>query len=224
MLGDDEVSPTRPSLLGSEDYHPLPMPGPCFCSAVPRLLAFLAVPLSNPREEADGPHFLCTNQGGICSLTDTSPLTYVSSHIHYSFSLRWAAVKGREQSGGWAGEEDAGWRDESLSCSAPAASSSQCSSVPQSFIPRQGSPCNIWVKPNSSMLCFLLPVLSHSSPPSFLFSGDNWGQTIWTAEWVSSRGDSSPVRGPRGCLKVRWKINVSGWAVINIKMCRLTNS
>lgn len=94
------------SLLCAENSLSPPLPTqhlkPVFaCSTVPRLLAFLARPLSNPREEADGPGFLCTNQGGICSLTDTSPLTHVSSHIHYSFSLRWAAVKGRVQSGGW---------------------------------------------------------------------------------------------------------------------------
>lgn len=58
----------------------------------PWLLAFLARPLSDSGKEADGPGFLCTNQGGICSLTDTSPLTRVSSHIHYSSSARWAAL------------------------------------------------------------------------------------------------------------------------------------
>lgn len=57
-------------------------------SVVPWLLAFLTRPLSDSGGEADGPSFLCTNQGGICSLTDTSPLTWVSSHIHYSSSAR----------------------------------------------------------------------------------------------------------------------------------------
>lgn len=109
------------------------------CSVVPWLLAFLARSLSNPREEADGLGFLCTNQGGICSLTDMSPLTYVSSRIHYSSSPRWAAVKGREQSGGCAGEgeEDTAW-------GAPAANSSRYSSVSQPFIQRTS--CKIWVK------------------------------------------------------------------------------
>lgn len=63
----------------------------------------LARPLSDSGGEADGPGFLCTNQGGICSLTDMSPLTQVSSHIHYSSSARWAAVKASEQSGRWVG-------------------------------------------------------------------------------------------------------------------------
>lgn len=143
MWGDDKVSAPAVglSLLGAKDYHPPPW-CLCLCYTVPGLLAFLARPLSNPREEADGPGFLCTNQGGICSLTDTSPLTHVSGHIHYSSSLRWAAVKGREQSGGWAGEleEDEGWGGECLSFSAPTASSS---SVPQSFILRRRPSCNI---------------------------------------------------------------------------------
>lgn len=77
-------------------------PSSHLCLALPRLLAFHPRPLSNPWEEADGPVFLCTNQEGICSLTDTSPLTHASSHIHYSFSQRWAAVQGWEQSGGCA--------------------------------------------------------------------------------------------------------------------------
>lgn len=153
------------------------MPRPCLCCAVPGLLAFQPRPLSNPRVEADGPGFLCTNQGGICSLTDMSPLTHVSSHIHYSSSPRWAAVKGREQSGGWAGEgeEDAGWGDERLSCSAPAASSPQYSSVPQFFKPRWRHSCNIWVNSLWPMLCCSrLYSHTHSLPPSFLFlSGDN---------------------------------------------------
>lgn len=86
-------------------------PSPHLCPALPRLLAFHTRPLSNPREEADGPGFLCTNQEGICSCTDTSPLTRASSHIHYSFSQRWAAVQGWEQSGGCADwvKEDTGW-------------------------------------------------------------------------------------------------------------------
>lgn len=172
MWGDDKVSPPAVglSLLDAEDYRP-----PLLCSAVPWLLAFLPRPLSNPREEADGPGFLCTNQGGICSLTDTSPLTHVSSHIHYSSSPRWAAVKGRERSGGWAGEgeEDAGWGDERLSCAAPAASSCQFSSVPQSFTPRQRPSCYIRVKPIEVHVVLFLPLLTHSLPASFPFlSGD----------------------------------------------------
>lgn len=142
VMWGDKVSPTPHtvglSLLSAEDFHPSRTPpSPLtprlrLCPDVPWLLAFLPGPLSNPGEEADGPGFLCTNQGGICSLTDTSPLTHVSSHIHYSSSARWAAVKGRERSGGWAGEgeEDASRGDGRLSCSAPAASSRQHSSVP----------------------------------------------------------------------------------------------
>lgn len=63
----------------------------------------LARPLSDSGGEADGSGFLCTNQGGICSLTDTSPLTQVSSHIHYSSSARWATVKASERGGRWVG-------------------------------------------------------------------------------------------------------------------------
>lgn len=76
------------SVHGTLDCHPLLTPSLRLCLAVPTLLAFLTRPLSNPREEADGPGFLCTNQGGICSLTDMSPLTHVSSHIYYSFPQR----------------------------------------------------------------------------------------------------------------------------------------
>lgn len=196
-------------LAWCRDYQPLPMPRPHPCSAVPGPLAFLVRPLSNPREEADGPCFLCTNQGGICSLTDTSPLPHVSSHIHYSFSLRWATVKGREQTGGWAsgGEEDA-WRgDESLSCPAPAASSSWYSSVPQSFLPRQGRPCNIWVKPKSSM-CFSC-LFSYTLYISFISLF--WWQlgTIHLDSWMSKgqrrlQSSSGTQRLFKGQMEDNW--------------------
>lgn len=89
------------SLPGIEDSPSSPLHAfpsqdpqrPHLCSPVPRLLAFLPGPLSNSRGEADGPGFLCTNQGGICSLADTSPLTRVSGRIHYSSWVRWAAVR-----------------------------------------------------------------------------------------------------------------------------------
>lgn len=45
--------------------------------------------LSHPHTVADGACFLCTNQGGIRSLTDMSPMTPVSIHINYSSSVRW---------------------------------------------------------------------------------------------------------------------------------------
>lgn len=76
--------------LPPSPFLPL-MSSPHLCLALPGLLAFHARPLSNPWEEADGPSFLCTNQGRICSLTDTSPLTLVSSQIHYSSLQRWTA-------------------------------------------------------------------------------------------------------------------------------------
>lgn len=161
----------------------------CLCSIVPWLLAFLARSLSNPREEADGLGFLCTNQGGICSLTDTSPLTHVSSHIHYSSSPGWAAVKGRVQSGGWAGEgeEDVMWGDERLSCSAPAANSSQYSSGSQSFIQRTS--CKIWVK-----LLWFIVLFLHTLYFLQLFS---------SAEWLIKHiGGSSPGREHWFVLKV----------------------
>lgn len=97
MWGDDKVSapPLRVSPRSMQRTTPSPAtPQPPLHSNVPGLLAFLPRPLSNPREEADGPGFLCTNQGGICSLTDMPPLTHVSAYIHYSSSPRWAAVKG----------------------------------------------------------------------------------------------------------------------------------
>lgn len=89
------------SFPGIEDSPTAPPPTPPsqdpkrpnLCSPVPRLLAFLPRPLSNSPREADGPGFLCTNQGGICSLADTSPLTHVSGRIHYSSWVRWAAIR-----------------------------------------------------------------------------------------------------------------------------------
>lgn len=120
MWDADRVSPPCcGSLLAWNRGLPPPLPQrPHLCSAVPWLLAFLPRPLSNSGGEADGPGFLCTNQGGICSLTDTSPLTQVSSHIHYSSSVRWAAVRVHnraEDEPARRGGGDAGWGDEHLS-------------------------------------------------------------------------------------------------------------
>lgn len=70
-------------------------------SVVPWLLVFLTRPLSDSGWGAGGPGFLCTNQEGICSLIDTSPLTWVSSHIHYSSSAKWAALVENAWWRGW---------------------------------------------------------------------------------------------------------------------------
>lgn len=65
---------------------------PCVCvrtsftgAPPPAILARL----SHPHTVADGACFLCTNQGGIRSLTDMSPMTPASIHINYSSSVRW---------------------------------------------------------------------------------------------------------------------------------------
>ncbi len=77
---------------------------PCVCvrtsftgAPPPAILARL----SHPHTVADGACFLCTNQGGIRSLTDMSPMTPASIHINYSSSVRWMLPRvGRKRRGG----------------------------------------------------------------------------------------------------------------------------
>lgn len=190
---------------------PTLLPGPHLCPAVPRLLAFLPRPLSNSREEADGPGFLCTNQGGICSLTDTSPLTHVSSHIHYSSSARWASVKGSEQSGGWADNRERIWGAVMSAClgfSRKLIAVWKCLSFSyedsrcgEAFRQTHRSPhCAFIAFPRTVSTIFI----------SFLLW---WQWEINHLDSIISRmaelaGHSSAALGSWSCLKVRWKIFV----------------
>lgn len=118
-------------------------------------------------------HFLCSNQGGICSLADTSPLTCVSRHIHYSFRRRWASVcsgSTAERSGGWAVREGGGrgrgvWWAPLIPAllQLPSQTGVQGPPHPQSFRQRQRRWSNSWVKPKFPAfhlkLLFLAPLL-----------------------------------------------------------------
>ncbi len=89
----DEVNTPAVALVVFALELPSPVPPP----PPPAILAHL----SPPHTVADGACFLCTNQGGIRSLTDMSPMTPASIHINYSSSVRWMLPRvGRERRGG----------------------------------------------------------------------------------------------------------------------------
>ncbi len=86
----DEVNTPAVALVVFALELPSPVPPPA-------ILAHL----SHPHTVADGACFLCTNQGGIRSLTDMSPMTPASIHINYSSSVRWMLPRvGRKRRGG----------------------------------------------------------------------------------------------------------------------------
>ena len=198
MWGADKESPllwVSPCSAQRTNAHP---PSPGLVSTPPSLGSWHSCPdpcqILGRRQMGSGS--LCTNQGGICSLTDTSPLTHVSSHIHYSSSARWAAVKGSEQSGGWAGEWEAdggvGGRWWAIQLAALSAFN-----VSEFFIWRRWTSYNIWSGSQWSLLCFNWV----SSNTSYILCSLSFRVTVVdnpsrsSSEWLDQCG-SAILEGP----------------------------